>query len=102
MALFQPGEETATGARSMVADGLVGRVPKPDVALSQHVLTAPESGHVGTTAGPVLSAGDSIRITVYGKGSHGSMPHLGRGPGRAGLVHRRAAAVDRRSGDRPG
>ena len=80
VALFQPGEETATGARSMVADGLVGRVPKPDVALSQHVLTAPESGHVATTAGPVLSAGDSIKITVYGKGSHGSMPHLGVDP----------------------
>ena len=30
VALFQPGEETATGARSMVADGLVGRVPKPN------------------------------------------------------------------------
>ena len=80
VALFQPGEETAAGARSMVADGLVDRVPRPDVALAQHVLTAPESGHVATTAGPVLSAGDSIRITVHGKGSHGSMPHLGVDP----------------------
>jgi amidohydrolase len=80
LALFQPGEETAAGARAMVADGLVDRVPKPDVALSQHVLTAPEAGHVATSAGPVLSAGDSVRITVYGKGSHGSMPHLGVDP----------------------
>lgn len=80
VALFQPGEETASGARAMVADGLVERVPRPDVALSQHVLTAPEAGHVATSPGPVLSAGDSIRITVYGKGSHGSMPHLGVDP----------------------
>lgn len=80
VALFQPGEETASGARAMVADGLVDRVPRPDVALSQHVLTAPEAGHVATSPGPVLSAGDSIRITVYGKGSHGSMPHLGVDP----------------------
>lgn len=80
VALFQPGEETAAGARAMVADGLVDRVPRPDVALSQHVLTAPEAGHVATSAGPVLSAGDSLRITVYGKGSHGSMPHLGVDP----------------------
>jgi hippurate hydrolase len=64
----------------MVADGLVARVPKPDVALSQHVLTAPEAGHVATSPGPVLSAGDSIRVTLYGKGSHGSMPHLGVDP----------------------
>lgn len=80
LALFQPGEETAAGARAMVADGLVERVPRPDVALSQHVLTAPEAGHVATSPGPVLSAGDSVRITVYGKGSHGSMPHLGVDP----------------------
>jgi hippurate hydrolase len=80
VALFQPGEETAAGARSMVADGLTDRVPKPDVALGQHVLTAPESGHLATAAGPVLSAGDSIKITVHGKGSHGSMPHLGVDP----------------------
>jgi hippurate hydrolase len=34
IALFQPGEETAAGARAMVADGLVDRVPTPDVAPS--------------------------------------------------------------------
>ncbi|MGB7964237.1 MAG: amidohydrolase [Propionicimonas sp.] len=80
IALFQPAEETAAGARAMVADGLVDRVPKPDVALAQHVLAAPPSGDVATAAGPVLSAGDSIRITVFGKGSHGAMPHLGVDP----------------------
>jgi hippurate hydrolase len=80
IALFQPAEEIAAGARTMVADGLVDRVPKPDVALAQHVLAAPPSGEVATAAGPVLSAGDSIRITVFGKGSHGSMPHLGVDP----------------------
>lgn len=51
IALFQPGEETAAGAKSMVADGLVDKVPRPDVALGQHVLTAPQSGKVGTIAG---------------------------------------------------
>src|SRR4029079_4814445 len=28
-----------------------------------------------TQAAPVLSACDSIRITLHGKGAHGSMPH---------------------------
>ena len=74
LALFQPAEETAAGAKAMVADGLVERIPKPDVALAQHVMPA-EAGMIGTTAGPVLSAGDSLRITVYGRGAHGSMPH---------------------------
>ncbi|VEI13052.1 amidohydrolase [Trueperella bialowiezensis] len=80
LALFQPGEETAEGAQSMVDDGLVNKIPKPDVALGQHVLTAPVSGKVGTTAGPVLSTAASLKITIHGKGSHGSMPHLGIDP----------------------
>lgn len=80
IALFEPGEETAEGARSMVENGLVHKVPRPDVAMAQHVLTSPPAGQVATAAGPVLSAGGSIRITVHGKGCHGSMPHLGVDP----------------------
>lgn len=82
LALFQPGEETGTGAKAMVDDGLVAKLQKdrPEVCLAQHVLTTPESGHVATRAGAVLSAGDSIRITVFGKGGHGSMPHLAVDP----------------------
>ncbi len=79
IALFQPGEEIAAGAQSMVDDDLVTKVPKPDVCLAQHVLTLP-TGTVSTSAGAVLSAADSIRITLYGDGSHGSMPHLGIDP----------------------
>lgn len=74
IALFQPAEETAAGSRAMVDDGLVAKLPRPDVALAQHVMTS-EVGMIGTTAGPVLSAGDSLKITVYGRGAHGSMPH---------------------------
>lgn len=74
IALFQPAEETAAGARAMLDDGLVTKVPRPDVALAQHVM-ATEAGTIGTTAGPILSAGDSIKITVHGRGAHGSMPH---------------------------
>jgi len=74
IALFQPAEEVAGGAKAMVDGGLRDRIPKPDVAFAQHVLAYP-AGKIGTQAGPVLSAGDSIRITLYGKGAHGSMPH---------------------------
>ena len=74
IALFQPAEEVAGGAQAMVDDGLRERIPKPDVAFGQHVLAYP-AGKIGTHVGSVLSAGDSIRITLHGKGSHGSMPH---------------------------
>ncbi|HZK05110.1 MAG TPA: amidohydrolase [Actinomycetaceae bacterium] len=80
IALFQPAEETAAGAQAMVDDGLVDRIPRPDVALGAHVLTTPRSGEVGWVKGPILSTAASLKITVYGKGSHGSMPHLGIDP----------------------
>ena len=74
VALFQPGEEIGAGAQAMLDDGLTGKIPRPDVAVGQHVLPF-EAGTIGTTPGPGLSAGDSVRITVHGKGAHGSMPH---------------------------
>ena len=73
LALFQPAEETGDGARGMIDDGLLTRIPAPDVALAQHVL-AGVAGTVGTHSGPFLSAADSVKITVYGRGGHGSMP----------------------------
>lgn len=71
--LFQPAEETGDGARTMLDDGLADVIPEPDVALAQHVLPGP-SGTALTRPGPVLSSADSVRITVYGRGGHGSMP----------------------------
>ncbi|MGO4230024.1 M20 family metallopeptidase [Arthrobacter sp. YAF34] len=73
VALFQPAEETGDGARGMLDDALLDRIPLPDVALAQHVLPG-VAGHVATRSGPVLSSADSIRITVHGRGGHGSMP----------------------------
>ena len=73
VALFQPAEETGDGARGMVDDGLLRRIPAPDVALGQHVLPG-IAGTVGTRPGPFLTEADSVKITVYGRGGHGSMP----------------------------
>lgn len=80
IALFQPGEEIAAGARAMVDDDLVDRIPAPDVCLGQHVMPAPVSGHVAITAGPAMSSAVSMKVVVHGSGSHGSMPHLGVDP----------------------
>ncbi|MFE9105718.1 amidohydrolase [Actinomadura geliboluensis] len=71
--LFQPSEENSAGASAMVKDGLADRIPRPDVAFAQHVLPYP-AGYVGVRPGPFLSAADSLRITLYGRGGHGSMP----------------------------
>jgi Peptidase family M20/M25/M40 len=41
MAVFQPAEETAEGARAMIDDGLFDRFPQPSVVLGQHVMVGP-------------------------------------------------------------
>lgn len=77
IALFQPAEEVGSGAKGMIDAGLKDKIPHPDVAFGQHVLTTPVSGQVGVCKGQFLSTAASIDIKVYGKGSHGSMPHMG-------------------------
>lgn len=79
IALFQPAEETAAGAAAMVDAGLTDTIPRPDVAFAQHVLGY-RAGYLGLIAGPMLSCADSIRITLFGSGTHGSMPQLGVDP----------------------
>ena len=79
IALFQPAEELGDGAARMIDDGLADLVGNIDVALGQHVLPFP-AGQIGTRPGPVLSAADSMRITVYGRGAHGSMPQAAVDP----------------------
>jgi len=79
VAVFQPGEETAEGARAMIEDGLLNRVPKPDVILGQHVMVGP-AGAVAGRAGVITSAADSLQIRLFGRGAHGSMPQASIDP----------------------
>jgi amidohydrolase len=79
LAVFQPAEEIAQGARQMLDDGLFQRFPRPDVVLGQHVMVGP-AGAVGWRAGVVTSAGDSLQIRLFGRGAHGSMPQASIDP----------------------
>jgi amidohydrolase len=73
MPVFQPGEETAQGAKAMIDDGMFKRFPKPGVVLGQHVMSLP-SGNIDWRAGIVTSSADSLQIRIFGRGAHGSMP----------------------------
>lgn len=79
VAQFQPEAETGDGARAMLDDHLAAIIPAVDVALAQHVLALP-AGQLGTRAGPILSAADSMRVTVHGRDAHGSMPQAAVDP----------------------
>lgn len=73
MFVAQPAEETVTGAKAMLADGLFTRFPKPDVGFAAHVGPAP-AGQVDVKDGVATSASDRIHIVFKGRGAHGSMP----------------------------
>lgn len=79
LAVFQPGEEVARGAQAMVEDGMTTRFPRPDVILGQHVMVG-AAGTVGTRIGTILSAGDSLKVRLFGRGSHGSQPQTSIDP----------------------
>lgn len=78
--VFQPGEETAQGAKDLVENGITSMIAKPDVYLGQHVLGAIPAGTVGIHSGAFLTTAASIRVHIFGKGSHGSMPELSVDP----------------------
>ncbi|HET8626885.1 MAG TPA: amidohydrolase [Thermomicrobiales bacterium] len=79
MAVFQPAEETAEGARAMIDDGLFARFPKPAVILGQHLMVGPAGAVAGRT-GAITSAADSLQIRLFGRGAHGSMPQASIDP----------------------
>ena len=80
MLIGQPAEETISGAKRMIDDGLFTRFPKPSVGVALHVGNYLPAGEVGITPGIYNTNADSLRITIYGKGGHGSAPHTAIDP----------------------
>ena len=80
MLIGQPAEETIGGAAGMIRDGLFIRFPKPDAAVALHVGNELPAGMAAITPGIYNTNSDSVRITIYGKGGHGSAPHTAIDP----------------------
>jgi hippurate hydrolase len=78
--MFQPGEEGYGGAKVMIDEGLLGASgDKPVAAYAIHVFPGPR-GHFEFRSGPMLAGSNVLRITVTGKGGHGSQPHTALDP----------------------
>jgi amidohydrolase len=73
--IFQPAEETLSGARAMIAEGAL-EDPKMDLILGYHNWPAVEAGKVGYNADAVMSAADAFDVTLKGRDGHGAHPHL--------------------------
>lgn len=76
----QPSEETIDGAKSMLADGLYSRIPKPDFALALHDSSELETGKIAYTPGYALASSTSVDVTIRGRGAHGSRPEASKDP----------------------
>ncbi len=70
--LFQPAEETAQGAKWMIADGVM-----QDVAaiLGVHVFPSIAAGVIGLRQGALTAAADDLEIVISGESGHGARPH---------------------------
>ena len=78
--IAQPAEETISGARTMVRDGLYTRFPKPDYAVAFHVAADMPAGRIEVPETIAYSSADIVTIRVNGVGTHGAYPHQGIDP----------------------
>ena len=75
MFIAQPAEETVSGAKAMLADGLFTRFKKPDFAFALH--DGPFGyGYVDYRVGIGSSNSDGLFIKFHGRGGHGAAPQL--------------------------
>jgi amidohydrolase len=73
MFIAQPAEETVSGAKAMLADGLFTRFPKPDFGFALHD-GAFAYGRISYRVGIGSSNSDSLYIKFHGRGGHGAAP----------------------------
>jgi hippurate hydrolase len=73
MFIAQPAEETVSGAKAMLDDGLFTRFKKPDFAFALHDGPFPH-GTIRYRVGVGSSIADGLYIKFRGRGGHGATP----------------------------
>ncbi|MCP3905166.1 MAG: amidohydrolase [Planctomycetes bacterium] len=69
--VFQPSEETATGARSMIKQGALDGV---EAIIAVHVDPTIDAGSIGLRNGALTSAAKAFHATVRGRSGHSARP----------------------------
>src|SRR5438445_4219306 len=77
--VFQPAEEIVSGAKAMIAGGLL-ESHHPDAVIGLHIASFIDSGTIVTKPGLMWAGSDAFAIGIEGPGGHGGMM------GRAGNV----------------
>jgi amidohydrolase len=83
--LFQPAEEVGTGARDMIAQGVLEN-PRVDRVFACHVSPDLPVGTVGVYRTLSHASADRFNLVIKGKGAHGGRPNEGIGPIVAGRL----------------
>ena len=73
--VFQPAEETGTGARAMIQAGVLKQEPLNDVVVGLHTHPLTSVGNICIRKGPMEAGTDSFRIRVRGICGHAAYPH---------------------------
>ena len=71
--MFQPSEESVSGAKKMVEEGVLEN-PKADYALALHVKGNIPKGIVAVRYGGIMASPDKFIFHIRGIGGHGSAP----------------------------
>jgi len=72
--IFQPAEEKAQGASKIIEEGAIKGI---DAILGIHLWADLPVGKVSLEPGPRMASTAMFKITIKGKGGHGSRPHQG-------------------------
>jgi len=86
--VFQPAEEIVSGAKAMIAGGLLDD-HHPDSVIGLHITSFTESGTVITRPGLLWAGSDAYQIDLAGPGGHGGM--MGR---RGNVVSAQAFLIE--------
>jgi amidohydrolase len=78
--IAQPADENLVGARGMIEDGLLSKIPRPDYIVGYHLLPTFPSQKVAWVKGHVTTGAETATIIVRGIPGHGSFPEDAKDP----------------------
>ena len=76
-AIFQPAEETASGAAQMIETNVLENVSQ---IFGLHVEPGRRTGEIGLRSGALTAHCDLLHLTVQGQGGHAARPHESKDP----------------------
>lgn len=83
--IFQPSEETMTGAEAVIASGVFEKYGIREIYGGHDEPNLPK-GVFGINEGPLQASSSGFWIRIRGAGTHGGRPHLGIDPLAAGAT----------------